>query len=92
MKIAVRYLAQLRQAAGVAGEEIEGDGPCTLQELLLQLADRHDEHFRRMLLDQDDALQPSMLVFVGDEQIRADTPLQLKDGDVITFLTPMAGG
>ncbi|HXG10388.1 MAG TPA: MoaD/ThiS family protein [Gemmataceae bacterium] len=92
MKVAVRYLAQLRQAAGCTEEEINLDGPCLLQDLLRQLADRHGEHFRRLLLASADALQPSILLFVGEDQVRWDTPVKLRDGDVITVLSPMAGG
>ena len=92
MRVAVRYMAQLRQAAGGAGEEIDLHAPCSLQHLLLHLAERHGDHFRRLLLDGNNALQASILLFVGESQVRWDTPLQVRDGDVITLLSPMAGG
>jgi molybdopterin converting factor small subunit len=92
MKVVVRYMAQLRQAAGRAGEEIDLDGPCSLPDLLRRLAGRHGEPFGRLLLDAGGSLQPSILLFVGDEQVGAGAPVQLRDGDVITLLAPMAGG
>lgn len=92
MRIAVRYLAQLRQAAGSAEEQIDLQSPCALQHMIRQLAGRHGEAFRRLLLGPADTLQPSILLFVGEEQVRWDTPVELKDGDVVTVLSPMAGG
>jgi molybdopterin converting factor small subunit len=91
MKIAVRYMAQLRRAAGVTVEEVELDRPCSATELLKRLADQHGLPFRALLLDADGGVRPAILLFVGDEQVNSQTrPLQ--DGDVLTVLTPMAGG
>jgi MoaD family protein len=92
MKVAVRYQAQLRQTTGCTSEVIVLDGPCSLQQLMRQLADRHGERLRGMLLDADGRLQPSILLFVNEEQVRWDTPRQLQDGDEVTILSPMAGG
>jgi molybdopterin converting factor small subunit len=92
MKVAVHYLAQLKQAAGIATESVTLDGPCFLQTLLTHLAERHGEAFRRVLLNPVGGLQESILLFVGEEQVRWETPVDLKDGDVVTILAPMAGG
>jgi molybdopterin converting factor small subunit len=91
MKIAVRYLAQLRRAAGAGGEEVELDAPCSAANLLKRLAEQHGLPFRALLLDADGNVQPAILLFVGDEQVGAETA-PLRDGDVVTVLTPMAGG
>ena len=91
MKVAVRYMAQLRQAAGRAGEQVELDQPCTAAELLKRMADRYGRPFRDLVLDAHDRLRPAVLLFVGDEQVRPETTA-LRDGDVLTVLTPMAGG
>jgi molybdopterin converting factor small subunit len=55
------------------------------------LVNRHGDAFRRIVLTEQDKIQPALLLFVGDEQLGGDTP-HLKDGDVITILAPMAGG
>ncbi len=91
MRVTVRYMAQLRQAAGAALEQVETDGPCSVGELLTGLADRHDGLFRYLLLDDAGHVRPAVLLFVGDEQT-APCRAQLRDGDVVTVLTPMAGG
>ncbi len=90
MRIAVRYMAQLRQATGVSAEEVELPDACSVGDLLARLAGRHGEPLRRLLLDRDGATQPTILVFVGDEQ--AGDRAVLADGDVVTLLSPIAGG
>ncbi len=91
MKVTVRYMAQLRRAAGVADEEVELDQPCSAAELLKRLAEQHGLPFRTLLLGDADGVRPAVLLFIGDEQVGPETaPLQ--DGAVLTVLTPMAGG
>ncbi len=91
MKVAVKYVAQVRQATGRAAEALELESSCSLQELVHRLTARHGEALRRLLLSGD-TLHDSILLFVGDEQVRWETPRPLKDGDVVTVLAPMAGG
>ena len=47
---------------------------------------------RPLLLRADGSPRPSLLVVVGDEQVRVDDPRPLKAGDVVTVMTPIAGG
>ena len=91
MRVVVRYMAQLRQAAGAAVEQVELDQPCTVQELLARLAAHHGPLFRDLLLNASGSPHPAVLVFVGDEQTGPESRT-LRDGDVVTMLTPMAGG
>jgi molybdopterin converting factor small subunit len=91
VRVAVRYMAQLRQAAGAACEQVELDRPCSVGELLTRVADRHGGPFRDLLLDARGGVRPAVLLFVGDEQVRPERA-GLGDGDVVTVLTPMAGG
>jgi molybdopterin converting factor small subunit len=90
MQVTVKYLAQVRHAAGVPAETLCLDRPCTLQQLLMQLAERHGEPFRRLL--DATGRSPSLLFFVGDEQVRWDACVELRDGDLVTVLSPIAGG
>jgi molybdopterin converting factor small subunit len=91
MRVWVRYLAQLRSAAGVAEEAVELDTPCTASDLAARLAAQHGVALRRLLLDADGRLSPVVLVFVGDAQVGPDHGL-LEEGDMVTLLTPVAGG
>jgi molybdopterin synthase catalytic subunit len=88
MKVRVRYLTQLKQAAGTGAEEIELPGPCVVEQLLAHLAERHAP-LRRLLLSGGRP-QPTILVFVGDEQVAPSAALG--EGAEVTLLSPVAGG
>jgi molybdopterin converting factor small subunit len=92
MKVTVEYAAQVKQAAGVGSETVElGDG-CSVQDLVGRVAELHGEPLQRVILDADGKLHPSILLFVGDNQVRGDNPVPLHESDVVTFLSPISGG
>lgn len=91
MTVTIRYLAQVRAAVGTATEAIELPGPCSLVELFRTLAERHGPAFGGLLFDVKGSLQPTILLFVNDQQITGEAPL-VREGDTITVLSPMAGG
>jgi molybdopterin converting factor small subunit len=91
ISIRVRYVAQLKQAAG-SSEEVELPSPYTVRDLLLLLADRHGAPLRNLLLAEDGSPQATILVFIRDEQVALADGVPLKEGDVVTLLSPMAGG
>ncbi len=90
MKVRVRYLAQFKQAAGVADEVVELPAPARVRALLLHLAGLHGEPLGRRLLDGAGQVQPTILIFLGDEQAGLDD--ELRDGAEVTLLSPIAGG
>jgi molybdopterin converting factor small subunit len=92
MRITVKYMAQLKQAAGVPQEIVELDQACTVAQMIQLLVARHAEPFRRILLDPTGSVHHSILLFIGDDQVREDSPRLLQEGDLVTFLAPMAGG
>ena len=92
MRVSVRYMAQLRTAAGTAAEAVDIEPPCTVPDLLALIAARHGDALRRLLLGDGGRPQHVVLVFVGDAQAAPGEPLPLKDGDVVTLLSPVAGG
>ena len=91
MRIKVEYAAQLKRAAGVGSEEFELDAPGSLRDLVSCIAEKHGDPLSGLLLDDARRLQPSILVFLGNDQVRGeDTPLE--DGNSVTFLSPISGG
>jgi molybdopterin converting factor small subunit len=92
MKVTVEYAAQIKQAAGRAAEELEIEPSTTVQDLALQLAERHGAALRQLLLSGDGGLSRSILLFVGNEQVRPESPHPLRDRDVVTILSPISGG
>lgn len=91
MNVTVKYQAQARQAAGVAAEVVDLPPAATLPQLLLLLAERHGPPMRRLVSTGPGPRLP-LLFFLGDEQVLPDATLPLRDGDVVTVLTPIAGG
>ncbi len=92
MNVTVKYMAQAREAAGRSSEQVRLDGPTTVRELLLRLAHAHGERFASMALDERGCPHPSLLVVVGDDQVRWDDARGLAPGETVTIMTPIAGG
>lgn len=92
MKITVEYAAQVKKAAGKAADSIEVPDETTAQEVVRQIAKVHGEGFSHLILTDDNQLHPSILLFVGDDQIAWETPTPLRDRDVVTILSPVSGG
>ena len=91
MRVVVHFLAQLKQAAGVAAEQVEVSAPCPVREFLVGLAQRRGGALQNLLLAADGTLQPTVLVFVDDTQVGPED-VALHDGAVVTLLSPIAGG
>lgn len=92
MKVTVRYLAQAREAAGRASEELELDGATTVHDFVVRLARQNGSAFARMALDGAGCPHPSLLVVIGDEQVRPGDARKLKAGETVTIMTPISGG
>ena len=90
MQVTVHYMAQLRRAAGCASERFDLASALTVGTFLRFLAGRRLDTFRGLILADADRVNNSLLVFIGDQP--ADLGTLLRDGDVMTILTPMAGG
>ena len=83
MIVQVRYLGQLRQAAGRSAEAVEVEDRCTVAMLAARLTSERPELCGVLS-------SPAVLTFVGDEQARPGQVLV--EGDEIIFMTPIAGG
>ena len=92
MQVTVEYAAQVKRAAGVASESVDVEESCLLQNVLTQVAAARGDALKNILFDDDGVLHPSILLFVGNSQIRWETPLTLNDRDVVTVLSPISGG
>lgn len=92
MRVTVEYTAQLKRAAGKGREEVELDEPATVADALRQLADGHDEAFRRIVLTGESKPQAALLAFIDDDPIRLDSDRLLQEGQVLTLISPISGG
>jgi MoaD family protein len=92
MKVTVRYLAQAREAAGRSSEEVELEGATTVHDFIVRLARQNGSAFARMALDGTGCPHASLLVIIGDEQVRPGEARKLKGGETVTIMTPISGG
>ena len=93
MQVTVEYAAQIKRVAGVARDVIELDGPCEVAEIARRVAANRGEGLAEILLDENGQPRPSILVFLGNLQLRwDDTTTRVEDGLTITLLSPVSGG
>ena len=92
MIINIEFLAQLGQLAGGKHRRVEADPPCTAQDVLRRSIADDPETFRSAILDADGELRRWLLLLVHDEQVDWHTPVEVRDGDTIVVLAPIAGG
>jgi len=92
MKVTVKYSAQARLATGRASEEIDLDEPVTVHDLVIRLSRQHGTAFRRLALDANGCPHPSLLVVIGDDQVRPNDHRKLAAGDQVTIMSPISGG
>lgn len=89
MRVQVEYVAQVRTSAGLSEEAIELASGATVAELVETVC-RGRDSLVSVLCDAAGKLHSSVLVFVGDVQAASDTVL--RDGNTVTFLSPISGG
>jgi molybdopterin converting factor small subunit len=92
MKVTVKYSAQARVATGLSSEELDLDEPTTVHDLVVRLARQHGSAFRRLALDANGCPHPSLLVAIGDDQVRSGDHRKVASGETVTIMTPIAGG
>ena len=92
MKITVVYTTQLKDQLGMASESLDVTPPCSIVEVVSQLARRHRDVFRKLVVDASDRPLPSIVLCVGDQQVEFDESVELHDGETVTFLSAISGG
>lgn len=92
MGVTVRYMSQLKAAAGTGEEQIDLETPCPLSDLFDQLGNVHGDMLKRLLCDASGQPQPTLIICIGDKQIAPGDNAQLSDGDEVTLMTPISGG
>ncbi|GAB4140730.1 MAG: hypothetical protein Tsb009_10190 [Planctomycetaceae bacterium] len=92
MKVTVEYAAQIKRAAGVSRDELEFESDVTLAGVFSRIFELRGESLQGTLFTEDGCVHSSILVFVGDTQVRDAENHPVPDGSVITFLSPISGG
>ena len=94
VKITVQYDSQLKRYSECDQEDLEVPEQCTLHNALKQASFQGKDDFAKRVFNENDTIQPTLLVFVNDEVIRSDdiTNRKLNNGDVVSLFTPISGG
>ena len=90
--VKVEYEAQIRKMAQSQSEMVILQEHQTLKDLLLRLSDLHGEPLEKSLLHNSGERQPSLLVFINDQQIPISSNPLLQQDDIVTLLSPISGG
>jgi len=92
MRITVEYAAQIKRAAGRASDTFDFGNDAKVDDVLDRIAQEHGEAMNGLLFDDERNLHPSILLFIGDEQVRETQSHTIKDGEVLAILAPISGG
>ncbi|MBU2712338.1 MoaD/ThiS family protein [Zooshikella harenae] len=88
MKLTVFLQGQLRLLVGKDQVVLSLTKP-SLSTALQMLCERS---FGHRLLAKDGSISPSILFFLGDQQIKATDEVFFAEGDTLTLLSPISGG
>jgi len=92
MTVEVEYHAQIRQITGKTSETLTLQPDVTVQQAIRMLWAKYGEELRSFLATKEGELRPSIVLVLGDRQLRWCEPTPLHDGDTLLLLSPIAGG
>ena len=92
MKIHVRFDSQVRRLAACKGVSLDVDDAATLAQIVQRVAFEGNEPLRAALLDEQQGLRSSILVFLNNELVTKDQPCVLHEGAELTLTTLISGG
>ncbi len=92
MQVTINYFAQIRQATGVKSEQLSLDEGANIQTALAELARRHGGDFRALVLGDEGAVRPGLLLVVNGQSVPSPQKHSLADGDEISLISAVAGG
>ncbi len=91
MNVTVQLFAQLAVAAGKREHKLSLPTGTSAQDCIRNLASGLGQEFSLIAL-RDDALHPTILLFVDDQQIDWNTNTPLHNGSALVLAMPIAGG
>lgn len=92
MQVTLRYFAQVRQAAEVESEPIELPEGADVRSAVEKAARGRSEAFRTLVLDESAGVRPGLLLLVNSEPVPRGAARELRAGDEISIISPIAGG
>ena len=92
MLVHVRFDSQVRRLAGCNRISIDVDTAASLEQVVQQVAAVGTEQLRNTLLDDQNSLRSSILVFINDDLVAMGQPIVLREGTELTLTTLISGG
>lgn len=92
MLVHVQFDSQVRRLAGCNRISVDVDTSATLQQIIQRVAEVGTEQLRTTLLDDQQSLRSSILVFLNDDLVSKEQLLVLHDGSELTLTTLISGG
>lgn len=71
---------------------LEVDDSATLEQIIRQVANQGTAQLRESLLDSQQSIRSSILVFLDDDLVEKDKRFKLQEGSELTFSTLISGG
>ncbi|MEZ6065094.1 MAG: MoaD/ThiS family protein [Planctomycetaceae bacterium] len=91
MTVTIEYTTLVRRVTGIAREQVEFPEPAPLSAVLDQALCRHAD-LAGLLQTANGDWQPTLMVFVNDQQVRPDEVSSISSGDIVTLMLPVSGG
>ena len=96
MKVTIEYLGYIKQSLGLTqAENLEIKTNASVRDLLVQLAEKHGEPFKKSVyLPEDKDLQPHHILALNGLMVNLINGLdtKLKEGDRVTIMPVVTGG
>lgn len=92
MRVTVRYWGQVEAAAGRSSDAVDVPDGATAGSVVAKLAAERGSPLRETLVDESGRPRATLMIVVGEEQVGADDPRELRNGDVVTLMPPISGG
>lgn len=89
MRISVKYFATFYEVTGRRMEMVELSRCKTLRDLVDHMTKKYGGEFAELLIDPTSGIHSHIMI---NGQINRDAHTRLKDGDVVAFFPPIAGG
>jgi molybdopterin synthase sulfur carrier subunit len=93
VKVQVKFLATIREIAGEPSTELLCDPHDTARTLMWELSEKYGKMFEQVTMVGTD-LKPGIKIIINGRDIDYLNGLdtQLKEGDIIVIIPPIAGG
>jgi MoaD family protein len=90
-KVKVKYVGTISELAGIRNEEITAD---SLEELLSKIGNKHKRLQEYLKLYEKETIDFSLIILYNHSPVRNidDYKKELKDGDEVILMSPIAGG